>query len=232
MASRRMLGISQMKSNSVLNLSDKAFRLYTYLTLDADDDGMVDGALSSQLHAQASDEHLDELVKAGLVIRMEDDVYVVVHWNQFNKVDKSKYTPSLCQDALRKLWITNDKKYVLMENADCTNGCAAIEYRASSSKKNKDTDNNSNNKTPTNSKTEDDAEVICCGEDGEIWLTQQQIEYLEERYPDSWRGAAAVVEVNKARNGNVNHDKDYQMIIEHLNVMGIKEKDIEEEKER
>lgn len=106
MAKRRMLSIDVIESDSFCTLKASAQVLYLHLNMNADDDGVVDNWKSILRYLRIKREHLDALIRAGLVIELESGALLVSDWLIHNKIRKDRYYEgqhSLEVDALKIL---------------------------------------------------------------------------------------------------------------------------------
>lgn len=81
-----------LESCGFLSLSDKAVRLYVHLNLDADGLGAIRTAIPMML-TKADEGHLQELIDAGFLYKLEDlqeNVCLIAHWFAMNKLDRDK----------------------------------------------------------------------------------------------------------------------------------------------
>lgn len=120
MAERRMISKSQIMSSFFRNVSLESREIYHDLNAIADDDGIVsDAETYTELFGGSSD-HLDELVKKGLLLKFEgrrENIYVIADWHNVNTVPPSKYNITQHINILCKLGIDDEGLYF-----DFTNG--------------------------------------------------------------------------------------------------------------
>lgn len=112
MAKRRCISIDIYENEEFLSLNDKSKVLYIGFLLHSDDDGVIiNPSVVMRLHNK-NVKYFDELIEKGFVMRV-DDIYVIKHWNQHNKIQPSKKTDSMYQSQLSKLRVNQCKEYEL-----------------------------------------------------------------------------------------------------------------------
>lgn len=94
MAKRRMISKDIFMTQEFMAMSLSAQALYTWFVLFADDDGFVGIPDRIALMIGANESALNELINSGFVIRFKTGVAVIERWEDFNKVPKSKYSPT------------------------------------------------------------------------------------------------------------------------------------------
>ena len=95
MADRRMYSKGVILHDNLLDLPDKAFKLYVCLMAEADDDGFVGSAKRVVRMVNARKGDLDALIQAGYVKTFDSGVAHVVHWLLHNNIKKDRYKPSI-----------------------------------------------------------------------------------------------------------------------------------------
>ena len=81
MASRRMINVGFVDSDSFLNLPVKSQLLYFHLLVRADDDGFVDKPKAIERLIKATDEDLKKLEGNGLVHSFNPSLVVIMAWH-------------------------------------------------------------------------------------------------------------------------------------------------------
>ena len=112
MANRRMISKDILYCDEYLSLPDKEKVLYTYLLLEADDDGFLKNYRHIISTIEATQKTLENLIDAGFVIKFDTGVIVLTHWRCQNQVQKSKKTNTIYQDELSLLEVDQTKKYI------------------------------------------------------------------------------------------------------------------------
>ena len=112
MAKRRCFSVDLFENEKFLLLNDKSKVLYFGLLLHSDDDGVIINPTAIMRLLKKQKKYFDELVENGFVLRV-DNVFFINHWCLHNKIQPSKKTPSLYQDELRKLILSQTGEYEL-----------------------------------------------------------------------------------------------------------------------
>lgn len=112
MAQRRMISKHIYDSDKFLDLPATSQLLYTHLVVRADDDGFIGNVKRILLITKCSDMDLKLLIAAGYVIPFETGVCVITDWNSFNRVPKSRYTPTVYLDERISLRMDANKRYI------------------------------------------------------------------------------------------------------------------------
>ena len=112
MANRRMMSKTVIETDDFIEMSLQAQALYFHFLLKADDDGFVGNPKSIMRLINSSDKDLQELIEKGFVIRFENGVLVIRHWNVHNYIQPDRYNATVYQDFLSQL-VDKDKVYYL-----------------------------------------------------------------------------------------------------------------------
>lgn len=114
MAQRRMLNIDLILDDSFTQeLSPEAQIMYVYLNMLADDDGIV-GHLKRQLRMLGkSTDQIAELVKAGYLLKFNDETLIITDWLVNNHIRGDRYTASREDDCRSSLYITYNWRFSL-----------------------------------------------------------------------------------------------------------------------
>lgn len=112
MAQRRMISKHIYDSDKFLDLPATTQLLYTHLVVRADDDGFIGNVKRLLRMLPCSEIDLKLLISAGYLIPFESGVCVVSDWNQFNRVPRSKYTPTVYMDERLSLTMNRLKQYI------------------------------------------------------------------------------------------------------------------------
>ena len=106
MAKRRMLAMSIIESDVFCSLTPSSQALYLHLNMNADDDGVVDNWKNVLRYLRVKQEHLDALIKVGVVLELDSGAMLISDWLIHNKIRKDRYYEgrhSLEVDALQLL---------------------------------------------------------------------------------------------------------------------------------
>lgn len=119
MAQRRMIAKSIYESDKFTDLPVTARLLYTYMCLNADDDGMLTNIKQLLFLTTANNDDLSKLIESGYVIKFPSGVYVIRHWLQMNKVQATRKVVTNYIDELSQLRVGKDETYsVCQQNVD------------------------------------------------------------------------------------------------------------------
>lgn len=113
MAQRRMISKHIYDSDKFLDLPATTQLLYTHLVVRADDDGFVGNVKRLLMMLPCSEIDLNLLIQAEYIIPFDTGVCVITDWHQFNKVSKSKYTPTMYLEERLCLSLGAQKKYLV-----------------------------------------------------------------------------------------------------------------------
>lgn len=111
MSQRRMISKHIYDSDNFLDLPATTQLLYTHLVVRADDDGFIGNVKRLLMMLPCSEIDLNILIQAEYLIPFKNGVCVITDWNQFNKVQKSRYTQTVYLDELNCLSLDTSKKY-------------------------------------------------------------------------------------------------------------------------
>lgn len=114
MAERRMFARSVIESDQFLDLPHSAQALYLHLGVNADDDGFVSNYKMIMRCCNAGPSDLEDLIRAGFIIRFESGILVIRHWNISNYIQKDRYTPSLFTEEKALLRMERGKPYTFL----------------------------------------------------------------------------------------------------------------------
>ena len=109
MATRRMFSLQVVDTDFFLEMPSTARLLYYDLGVRADDDGFISPMKVVRMTGATGDD-LKILIAKGFAHIFEDGVIVLLHWLRNNKIDASKYTPSIYIARLRAL--TKEGMYI------------------------------------------------------------------------------------------------------------------------
>ncbi len=121
MARSRMINKALISKDCFLQLSCATQLLYFHLCLNADDDGFVDNAITLIRQLPVNIEDLKTLIEKGYVILLEDYLYVITHWRQHNRIDKSHYTGTAYIDYMKKIFLDENNVYSLNKGTNLYN---------------------------------------------------------------------------------------------------------------
>lgn len=112
MAERRMFSKKIVDSDAFKTMSLAAQALYFHLGMAADDDGVVNNAVSITRSIGATQEALEELVSSRrFLLKGPNGVYVVKHWKINNVVRADRYVKTTYSDVLENLEVKEDGAY-------------------------------------------------------------------------------------------------------------------------
>lgn len=138
MATKRMINVGFVDSDSFLNLPIKSQLLYFHLLVRADDDGFVDKPSAIARTINATKKDLNTLADNGFVFSFSSGVIVVVAWKLHNKIRKDMYKPTVYQDEKSHLKVGDNKIYEYIEDTgllqDCNEPVTDIAHRTEQTK--------------------------------------------------------------------------------------------------
>ena len=120
MANRRMISKDVYHEDSFIEMSRDSRLLYTYLVLNADDDGLIDNPLSVARMADCEYKTcIEELEKANFIIKLSDKLFVVSHWLWQNQVQPSRRNDTKYQNEFKNLLIIDANKVYIKRSETC-----------------------------------------------------------------------------------------------------------------
>ncbi len=117
MANKRMVAKEMLESDDFTSMSANARLLYVYMVVYADDDGIVDNPKNIVRMAQAVEGDIKQLIENELVIPLGNKLLIVRDWLRFNKVQPSRYKPTVYAEAIENICVINGR-YVCRQNVD------------------------------------------------------------------------------------------------------------------
>jgi hypothetical protein len=87
-------------------MPQSAQNLYFHLGVEADDDGFVSPKVVMRMLGSPDDD-LKLLLAKQFAIPFDDGVLVITHWRQHNEIRRDRYKPTIYQDKMKKLRLTN-----------------------------------------------------------------------------------------------------------------------------
>lgn len=112
MANKRMFAKSVVESTEFVTMSHSAQSLYLHLSMNADDDGVINNAELIMRMGAFKTKDYKKLIENGFVLEISSKICVITHWRINNTIRSERYTPTLYQKEIENLCITN-KKYCL-----------------------------------------------------------------------------------------------------------------------
>lgn len=109
---RRMFSKEILESDSFLSMPHSTQILYVHLSMNSDDDGVVNNPRSIARMMNANDDDIKLLVAKRFIIPIaESEIIVIKHWKINNYIQKDRYTPSKYQKELALLELDEKKAY-------------------------------------------------------------------------------------------------------------------------
>lgn len=121
MAQKRMFNKDVTNSDEFLDMPLSSQALYFHLGMNADDDWFVQPKSIMRM-IQAKEDDLKILLAKWFCIVFADSVVVITHRKQNNQIKNDRYKPSIYQEHLKMLWISENKAYKLMDTECIQNG--------------------------------------------------------------------------------------------------------------
>jgi len=112
MAQKRMFDMAIVQSDRFLDMSHSAQCLYFHLGMVADDDGFVSPKKIIRMLGIPVDD-LKLLIAKEFVIPFDDGVVVIKDWKNNNLIRSDRYKPTVYQDHLKRLGISDSNSYIL-----------------------------------------------------------------------------------------------------------------------
>jgi len=122
MAERRMFAKTIVESDAFMSLSLKAQNLYFQLGMEADDDGILNNALTICRSLGFRKDVLDELLSKRFLLDLGDGITVIKHWLINNRIQKDRYKESVYREKMQKLSIKCDRSYTDTDTKCTQNG--------------------------------------------------------------------------------------------------------------
>lgn len=113
MAARRMFDIQLVNSDQFMALSKDAQLLYFFVGTAADDEGFVNRVYSIVKNLSLDSNVVDELVNAGRLINIENDLFLIPDWKINNKIPRDKHQASIYEKYLSKVTTDDAGRYKL-----------------------------------------------------------------------------------------------------------------------
>ncbi len=113
-----MLSRTIIEDDAFMELPNTARFLYVYLTLNADDDGLVSGVRLLSRMIGSTKKDVQRLVDIGYLLPLSDRVMALTHWHVANTIRKDCYHPSVFEKEKSLIKQAESKIYVY---ADVTN---------------------------------------------------------------------------------------------------------------
>lgn len=108
MANRRMFRTDFIVSDKFLEMESNSQLLYFHLIGNADDEGFIDN-MNSVLRLTGIDRvYLTQLIDKSYILKLEDTLYLVVHWHQHNKIGQGRKVISKYADRLNLLDLVDE----------------------------------------------------------------------------------------------------------------------------
>lgn len=117
MAERRMFSKTIINSDLFLDLPSSAQNLYFHLSLNADDEGFVNGPKKIMKYVNSQIEDMELLVENGFIKKFDSGIVVIIHWNLHNYIQKDRFKATIYQKEKQQLVLVG-KKYVMKD--ECT----------------------------------------------------------------------------------------------------------------
>lgn len=116
MAIRRMISKEILDDGFFITMKPQSKLLYTYLTLSADDDGIVDDCQMAMIKANAKAANLKELEDKKFILKLKrgkDYLIVIKHWLIANNISDVRHKKTNYPDVLEKIFVEPNLSYTL-----------------------------------------------------------------------------------------------------------------------
>lgn len=198
MAEKRMFSLKIINSDAFLDLPLTAQGLYFHLAMRADDDGFIDNPKMILRTVRASNDDLNILIAESFLICFDDGLVVVRHWKIHNTIQKDRYKPTQHKKHKEFLTVEDNKEYAEKVNVskmdtDCIQSVSKMETQIRLDKSRLD---KSNKKKFYKEKVFSDSSAVASekkafkhkyGEFKNVFLSDEELSKLKERFPDDWQ---------------------------------------------
>lgn len=113
MANRRMFTKTITESDAFLELPLSTQALYFHLSMQADDDGFVNGPKKIMRMIGSSKNEYDLLVGRKFLLEFDDGIIVIKHWLMHNQLRKDRYKETVYTQQKEMLFTKANKAYTL-----------------------------------------------------------------------------------------------------------------------
>lgn len=103
LANRRMFSKNVTENDYFKSMPLSAQALYFHLGMQADDDGILDNAISIKREIGANDDDFKVLLAKGYIISFNDGIYALSHWKINNYIQRDRYHKTIYQRDFNKL---------------------------------------------------------------------------------------------------------------------------------
>ena len=107
MAEKRMFSNKILSDDRFISLPLSAQALYFHLCMAADDDGLINNAISILRTIGAKEEDLTKLQSSDYILCFNSGIIAVLHWNMHNHISKKLYKPSIFIEEKEYLQTSN-----------------------------------------------------------------------------------------------------------------------------
>lgn len=107
---RRCFSDRIVESDPFYGLPENAQSLYFHLTMNADDDGFVNGAERTASKIKGGKTALKKLVESRFILQF-DNVYVVKHWRMSNSLKNDRLKPLTYSRVAQQIYVKQNKSY-------------------------------------------------------------------------------------------------------------------------
>ena len=116
MAQKRMFNNSVVGSDEFLEMPDSSQNLYFHLSMQADDDGVVDNWKSIMRMTGKKEDDLKILITKSFIIPFDTGILVIRHWRLNNYIQKDRYKETIYKDEKQLLSTDSNNVYNLDTN--------------------------------------------------------------------------------------------------------------------
>ena len=121
MAERRMFAKNIIESDAFYTLDPKEQTLYLHLSMNADDDGVIDNPAVITRACGVKPCVLNSLIEKRFVIRLEHGLVVIKHWKINNYIQRDRYKPTTYTKEFSALKIKENNAYTEIEKPCVSN---------------------------------------------------------------------------------------------------------------
>ena len=110
MGNRRMFSVKVTESDAFYSLPVSAQALYMHLCMLADEDGVINNAMSAVSRISGGKSALRCLVERRFLLQF-NDVFVVKHWRIANSLKNDRLKPLAYPDIAKRIWVKSNRAY-------------------------------------------------------------------------------------------------------------------------
>ena len=91
----------------------RAQLLYVHMCMNADDEGFCTRTNLLRRELRTKQSEVEELVKMGYLYAFSDDLYLITHWRQHNRIRKDRGVSSVFTEERKRVFVRPDQAYMV-----------------------------------------------------------------------------------------------------------------------